>query len=564
MRNVQKDTASKTVDIRNSPVMNNDKQLRINIDELTDGYYEADLRGALIVGNRCLCQIFGCDDLNAISGDKYFRRMDEENMNRLHAAFRAAFETGEPVSAVECQIARMGDPAHAGDVRTVEFSIALLRGRNDEPIGFRGIVRDVTERSRAETLRSQRIDLLSVLSQVDIELNQMLALDSVLLIALNAALLLSGAETGFIGLAERDHVRVARAVGDYKQPWVPLDAGIIARVIRNQRPELVPDVSTDPDYYADIPTTRAEIAIPLIAHSKLVGVLNLETASDRFTSQIFEFVQVLAARIATAIENARLYEALQARLDELSTLYTQVSNLEALKTDMIRVAAHDLRSPLAVVASYIELLAEDLDPVLEDQTRMYIDAMRQSVTRMTQMTTDILSLERLHEHREASLARVRLSSLLEHAINEHLGEMRQHRQEINLFIDPVTVYGDSSELYEAIANLVVNAIKYTPDGGKIEAHLHTNGDEASLEIVDTGYGIPEEEQAQLFQPFHRIKTNETYTIEGTGLGLYLVKKIIERHGGTVHFHSEYGNGSTFGFCLPLAQPAETNETAANG
>ena len=559
MRNTQKDSASQTVDIRNAPVMNSDKQLRINIDELTDGYYEADLRGALIVGNRCLCQIFGCDDLNAISGDKYFRRMDEENMNRLHAAFRAAFETGEPVSTVECQIARL-----SGDVRAVEFSIALLRGRGDEPIGFRGIVRDVTERSRAETLRTQRIDLLSVLSQVDIELNQLLALNSVLSIALNAALILSSAETGFIGLAERDHVRVARAVGDYKQPWVPLNAGIIARVIRSQRAELVTDVSTDPDYYADIPTTRAEIAIPLIAHSKLVGVLNLETASDRFTTQIFEFVQVLAARIATAIENARLYETLQARLDELSTLYTQVSNLEALKTDMIRVAAHDLRSPLAVVASYVELLAEDLDPVLEDQTRMYIDAIRQSVARMTQMTTDILSLERLHEHREASLARVRLSSLLEHAINEHLGEMRQHRQEINLFIDPVLVYGDSSELYEAIANLVVNAIKYTPDGGKIEAHLHTNGEEASLEIVDTGYGIPEEEQAQLFQPFHRIKTNETYTIEGTGLGLYLVKKIIERHGGTVHFHSEYGNGSTFGFCLPLAQPTETNEAATNG
>ncbi len=559
MRKHQKDTISETVDIRNSPVMNNDKQRRINVDDLTDGYYEADLRGALIVANSSLCTIFGCDDLNAISGDKYFRRMDEDNMNRLHEAFHTALETGEPIPTVECQIARMN-----GDVRTVEFSIALLRGRGDEPIGFRGIVRDMTERSRAERLRTQRIDLLSVLSQVDIELNQMLALDSVILIALNAALILSSAETGFIGLAERDHVRLARAVGNFTQQWMPLDVGIVARVIRTQRAELVTDVSADPDYYADIPTTRAEIAIPLVAHSKLVGVLNLETASDRFTSQIFEFVQVLAARIATAIENARLYEALQARLDELSTLYTQVSNLEALKTDMIRVAAHDLRSPLAVVASYVELLAEDLEPVLEDQPRMYIDAIRQAITRMTQMTTDILSLERLHEHRQATLARVRLGSLLEHSINEHLGEMRQHRQEISLFIDPVMVYGDSSELYEAIANLVVNAIKYTPEGGKIEAHLHSNGEEASLEIVDTGYGIPEEDQAQLFQPFHRIKTRETYTIEGTGLGLYLVKKIIERHGGTVHFHSEYGNGSTFGFCLPLASSSESGEPVVNG
>ena len=130
------------------------------------------------------------------------------------------------------------------------------------------------------------------------------------------------------------------------------------------------------------------------------------------------------------------------------------------------MAAHDLRSPLAIVASYVELLSEDLDPQLDDAHRMYIDAIRQAVARMSQMTTDILSLERLHEHREGTLARVHLSSLLEHSINEHLPEMRQRHQEINLFIDPVVVYGDSTELYEAITNLVVNAIKYTPEDGQ--------------------------------------------------------------------------------------------------
>ncbi len=551
----QKGTTSRDVDIPASALMSNEKLRRIRIDELSDGYYEADLTGNLIIANRSLCNIFGCGDLGAISGDKYFRRMDENNMTRLREAFHFVVEEGEPVPAVECQIVRFG-----GDLRSVEFSVALLRGRNNEPIGFRGIVRDVTERWRAEALLSQRFDLLSVLQQVDVELNQTLALDSVLSVALNAALLLSSAEAGFIGLIERDYVRLARSVGAFTTQWMALDTGIIARVIHNQRGELVPDVTGDADYVPDIPTTRAEIAIPLISHGKIVGVLNLETtSSEHFTTQIFEFVQVLSARVASAIENARLYETLQVRLDELGTLYTQVSNLEALKTDMIRVAAHDLRSPLAIVGSYIELLSEDLAPQLDDAHRMYVDAIRQAVVRMTQMTTDILSLERMHEQRDTTLARVQLSSLLEHSINEHIGEIRQRRQEINLFIDPAVVYGDSTELYEAISNLIGNAIKYTPENGKIEAHLHPDGDQTMLEIVDTGFGIPADDQTQLFQPFYRVKTSETYAIDGTGLGLYLVKKIIERHGGKVHFRSEYGKGSTFGFCLPLAKAPENSE-----
>jgi two-component system phosphate regulon sensor histidine kinase PhoR len=187
---------------------------------------------------------------------------------------------------------------------------------------------------------------------------------------------------------------------------------------------------------------------------------------------------------------------------------------------------------------------------------MYVNAIRQAVARMTQMTSDILSLERIAEHRDVTLMRVKLGNLLERTLTDMADNIRQKDHKTSLTVEPVAIYGDSSELREAIANLLGNAIKYTHPGGQIDARVRRDGDSAVLEITDNGYGIPEDQQEQLFQPFHRVKTRETQAIDGTGLGLYLVKKIVERYGGTVHFTSEYGKGSTFGFRLPLAKAVE--------
>ena len=113
------------------------------------------------------------------------------------------------------------------------------------------------------------------------------------------------------------------------------------------------------------------------------------------------------------------------------------------------------------------------------------------------------------------------------------------------------VRGFEIELQQVIANLIGNAIKYTPEGGTIDVSLRKHGTLVQFEVTDSGYGIPVEQQQKLFQPFFRVQIDETKSIEGTGLGLYLVKKFIERHHGKILFYSEYGKGSTFGFTLPL-------------
>ena len=345
---------------------------------------------------------------------------------------RGAEDRDVAVRAVECVITRLD-----GERRTLEFSIALRRSESGKPTGYCGIVRDVTERARAADSLNQRFSELALLQQVDVELNQTLALDSVLAVALNAALLLSGAEAGFIGLIEHEKLRLARSVGGFPETWMSLDTGIIARAMRTQRAECVLDVMSDPDYHADLSTTRAEIAVPLIARNKVVGVLNLETAMPvLFTPDVFEFAQIVCARISAAVENARLYETLQAAACRTARPLHPGQRPGTVEN------AHDSRGSTrparpAGDCRQLHRTAErrPCSPITTTWTRCTSMPFARPVTRMTQMTTDILSLERLDEHREVTLMRVSLGGLLERSVEEFAEQSRRCELDVHLNVE---------------------------------------------------------------------------------------------------------------------------------
>lgn len=258
---------------------------------------------------------------------------------------------------------------------------------------------------------------------------------------------------------------------------------------------------------------------------------------------------------ASLLERAIRY-AVRQQLNQnrLEDLVQQVSHLEQLKTDMIRVAAHDLRSPLTVMSGYIGMLRTDLAPHLNEQQVGYFEQIKTSVERMQHMVTDILSLERIAELSGGHTDPVNLSALVRKAYERYAAQATQQFTLDLQNSEDVIVYGVYPLLVEAVDNLISNALKYTPKDGRINVALSADADSALFTVTDSGYGIPKEMQQNLFKPFFRAKTKETRGIEGTGLGLNLVKSIIERHNGQIHFESNYGKGSTFGFILPAATP----------
>lgn len=406
----------------------------------------------------------------------------------------------------------------------------------------------------AESALQHTLQRLTLLRRIQVELSETLDLDAVLTIAMDTAQRASGAEHGFIGLIEGDQLRLVHAVGSYVTGavWSAV-SGVVGRSLQTGEPQLILDSELEPDSVHDIPGVKAQMTIPLIHRDHLIGVINLKTARSKlFTQEAFDFLGTVASHITVAIDNAQLYQVSQQQLEELHLLYMRVSELEQLKTDMIRIAAHDLRNPLGVVKASVELMLED--DTFNHEQREFLDSIQEAGNKMLKIINDILSLQRIEttqtgKHRDD----VDLNELIRamYAGNESRAQKKSQDYRLVLPDESVAVYVDVAQVREAVDNLIGNAIKYTPVGGSVIVRLEAQLDRVVFEVEDSGLGVPEDQQARLFQPFFRASNARASQIEGTGLGLHLVKNIIERHGGLMRFRSTPGEGSVFGFEMPL-------------
>lgn len=451
------------------------------------------------------------------------------------------------------------------DDRHFEVRITSL---NDEEIMM--LVRDVTHLRHTEANLRNTVQDLMILRQINAELSDNLNFNYVVELALDATVRLSGASAGFIAVKdEDDKLQLMNLIGSYdseavqtmlSRPRSPFSASMATGIPSlNDEIDDAQRASADP---VPLSTTQAHIIIPLVSNERLVGLVNLETdQAGRFTLDRFELLQLVTSRIATYIDNARLYRKTQDQVTELQKLYDEVKKLEQLKTDMIRIASHDLKNPLAGIMGYIEMLQWELEGQADEQQQLYLQRIESAALHMQRIISSILSLERIETliEQQNSIA-LDLNRLAQQTFERYQGEAIMKGQTLRLTTapEPTVTLADPYQLQEALDNLVNNALKYTPAGGEIDIVVQREDERASIRVRDTGYGIPAAKQKQLFTPFYRARTEETREIKGSGLGLHLVKNIIERHDGQMYVSSLYRHGSTFGFDLPLidAEPEE--------
>lgn len=473
-------------------------------------------------------------------------------LEMLHAPHNGAPSFNLQDISSETQIKELRIQRTDGSLLPVEIS---FKRTNEGSVQC--ILRDITRRMEIETEREKYIQRLTILRQIDEEINQMLNMEYVQSMALDAAVRLSGARAGFIGTFDNGRLRMVQAIGHYAQiaPGDILDPyPLFEEVISTQIAKYLPDMEQFPNYKPIRPDTRAQMVIPLMSYERILGLLNLESnRTDRFTEELFEFIKLIAARVAVAMENAQLYQIAQEQLNRMEELYRQVSELEQLKSDMIRIAAHDLRNPVGVIVGFIELLEWSLEGKLTDKQKTQFAAMMRAAQRMERITSDILSLERIEKLNVDRGKLMELNAVVKEAYEEYVGQATKKSQQISLEMpdEKLNIQADGAQIREAAANLIGNAIKYTPENGTVRVVVRQDNGHAVFEVIDTGFGIPAEQQASLFQPFFRASSDETANIEGTGLGLHLVKNIIKRYDGEMIFNSEYGKGSTFGFKMTV-------------
>jgi signal transduction histidine kinase len=231
-----------------------------------------------------------------------------------------------------------------------------------------------------------------------------------------------------------------------------------------------------------------------------------------------------------------------------------LKELDELKSDFVATVSHDLRAPLTFMRGYTTMLPMVGD--LGEKQRDYVDKILQGVGQMSELIDDLLDLGRV----EAGVGLERKPCHLGTILIEAVDGMRARAiaKEITLRLEPpqgaAVVAGDAALLRQMVANLVDNAIKYTPNGGTVAVGLSVHDQQAAIHVADTGIGIAPDDQVRLFEKFYRIKRRrDTADIPGTGLGLAIVKSIVERHGGRVWVESELNKGSVFHVLLPLAR-----------
>jgi signal transduction histidine kinase len=236
-----------------------------------------------------------------------------------------------------------------------------------------------------------------------------------------------------------------------------------------------------------------------------------------------------------------------------------LAELEALRTDLLSTIAHELRTPLTAIRTSVGLLLDPASEPTPEQTRTLLEAIERNGDRMQRLIGDILELSRFRAGSVAlQLRRFGATALAEGAVAAIEPIAVQRGQQIALTApadgEP-RVYGDRRRIEQALINLVANAQRFSPDGATVRVRIERRGDLTAWVVEDDGPGIPEADQARLFERFFVGRNDRSGPREGVGLGLPTALAIAQAHGGTIEVESEVGAGSTFALVVPTAGPA---------
>jgi len=257
-------------------------------------------------------------------------------------------------------------------------------------------------------------------------------------------------------------------------------------------------------------------------------------------------LKTFATQSALAIQNARLYREIEVKRRQLETSSRH-------KSEFLANMSHELRTPLNAIIGFSEVLSERMFGEINDKQAEYLADILESGQHLLSLINDILDLSKIEAGRmELEPTEFDLPSAIDGTLA--LVRERAHRRAITVgrTIDDglATIRADERKVKQVLLNLLSNALKFTPEGGRVDVRAALRDDMVEISVADTGVGIAPEDQEAVFDEFRQVGT-ASKKVEGTGLGLAISRKFIELHGGRIWVTSQVGRGSTFGLTLPL-------------
>lgn len=390
--------------------------------------------------------------------------------------------------------------------------------------------------------------------------------------------------TYYIESASRQHLFGTKRDG------VLVHADTLFETLKNEKSIVVTGSEKNKEHKKTLPKLVYDAEIGLIAKvsttNQYIGILMLgeKKSGSKFSKIDLKVIDIVVDQLALAFENAVRFEqismfniTLQQKINdatqELRSSNTKLQELDEAKDEFISMASHQLRTPLTSVKGYVSMVLEGDAGEINDQQKQLLNQAFFSSQRMVYLISDLLNVSRLKTGKFVIESQeIYLPDIVEEEMQQLIETAKSRKLE--LFYEkpsefPVVML-DETKTRQIIMNFIDNAIYYTPAGGKIEVELSATSHSIDFRVIDNGLGVPKKDQQHLFTKFFRAGNAKKARPDGTGLGLFMAKKVVVAQGGAIIFKSQEGKGSTFGFTFqldkikkPISPPVESQQTDEN-
>jgi GAF domain-containing protein len=327
--------------------------------------------------------------------------------------------------------------------------------------------------------------------------------------------------------------------------------GVSGRVIDERRSIYVPDTQLEPDFIFFDPNIRSLLVVPLIIRDRAIGTLSIDDVKANAFDNELRLLTIAAAQAAVAIENAQLYESLRKSYSELEQAYNELRELDKMKSEFVQNISHELRTPLTFIKGYVELLVDGDMGELTPEQATATNIIANKAESLSRLVDDIISLQQAGRDQlrveHLSLAEVGHAATAAAQASAAEAGITLHDEIPDGLIAPVAA--DRRRITQVFDNLLGNAIKFSNLGDTVTVRMFEQGAIIRTEVEDTGIGIPVDKLPRIFDRFYQVDGTTTRRFGGTGLGLTIVKQIVEAHGGEVGAESQVDKGSLFYFTM---------------
>ncbi|WEA03593.1 PAS domain S-box protein [Mucilaginibacter sp. SJ] len=445
-----------------------------------------------------------------------------------------------------------------GSAIDISLTVSPVRDRHGAIIGASKIARDITAAKKAETAIRHQATKLKILNTIGKAISEKLDTESILQKVTDATTQITGAAFGafFYNTINQDGEAYMlyslsgapkEAFENFGMPW---NTAVFHRTFSGEGVLRVDDITKDPRYgqnapYFGMPNGHLPVvsylAVPVISSSGNVigGLFFGHPEAGVFLQEHEDFVVSLASQAAVALDNSRLF--------------TEVKELSQKKDEFIALASHELKTPLTSMSGFLQLLERKVI----DVNRPFVAKAITQLKKLNALINDLFDISKIQSGKlQFYFEEFDFTEL----IKENLEAIREAYTSHEIYFDEsgeMILEGDKMRLEQVLTNLITNAIKYSPESDKIEVSVKKSETEIQVSVKDYGMGINKENISHIFSQFYRAK-DVNRSITGLGLGLYITKEIIERHGGRIWVESEPRMGSTFSFVLPLKKRSSIN------